>query len=57
MIIENEKDDGLPPIDYERSEMECYREGSKQVKNESGFFNLRNDLIEHHWARKGRVNL
>ena len=66
MIIENERDDGLPPIDYERSDAsptECgltfaeYREGSRQVRNESGFFSLRNDLIEHHWARKGRNNL
>ena len=43
MINENERDDGLPPIDYERSDASPtergltfaeYREGSRQVRNE-----------------------
>ena len=57
MIIENERDDGLPPIDYERSDASPterglkfaeYCEGFRQVRNESRFFSLRNDLIKHH---------
>ena len=61
MIIENERDSGLPSINYERNSASVlergltfaeYCEGSRQVRNESGFFNLRNDLIEHHWAKK-----
>jgi len=47
MIIQNERDDGLPSIDYEGSDASCaehgltfakYHEGSRQVTNESRFF-------------------
>jgi hypothetical protein len=68
MIIEYEREEQLPSVEVNQdpgslsSEQQPltfqeYREGSRKIKDDMGFFKLRNDLIEHHWIRKGKMKL
>jgi len=61
MIIENERIDGLPPIDYEKSDASPRKCGLTFVEHcEMALLSIidrRNGLIKNNLARKVRMNL